>query len=532
LKKKVTDSDTKRKEANAIKKCRVNLVNVCNFNFADKQHIPVEQKEYINIKDDFYYRDNTIISIDSLKRDSVFCDAFAEMICITFKVNDLKNDFRQILKNELSDTIHLAGQDLSSEKIEEAFQLLGISRIEVDFWRRIFAHKGKQLIEPIENIEILKRRVLSNLDFELTDKYSEVDFESFSNNESFELISKISIELLLTVQQIVPQGILQYHKNKFIASIKDSEHVFKQLLWLKLSNMPAQQIGFISTLTKFNQSFISIIESKIESLKYELIVDYPTKICEWVKNHFDVDLNNKVIEDILFENKYKDLLLKNGIDESDIAEEQIRSLLYFENNTEKIEAYIKEYCSKEQAEDSNSQKGDENQTGTIIDASLVNSAKPASVKNGDSSNGTWVHSNQSDKTKKRRGKAAELLVYNTLKKDYGEKSVRWVSGNSTTPDKNDSLHYDIEYKNKNNEWKYLEVKAISDDNFIISNSEKDKGLAEPDKYEMALVKDTDIFIVKDIFKFNVGESFENNSKFTAQAKDYVFSFNINNLTKD
>lgn len=532
LKKKVTDLKTKQNEANAIKQCRVNLVNECKFNFEDKQHVPIEQKEYINIKNIFYYKDNTIISIDSLKRDSVFCDAFAEMICITFKVNDLKNDFRQILKNELSDTIHLSGQDLSSEKIEEAFQLLGISRIEIDFWRRIFSHKGKQLIEPIENLEVLKSRVLSNLDFELTDKYSEVDFESFSNNESFELISKISSELLLSVQQIVPQGISQYHKNKFVDSIKDNEHIFKQLLWLKLSNIEELQFDFISTLTKFNQNFISTIVSEIESLKYILIVDYTAEICKWVNKYFDVDLNNNVIEEILFENKYKDLLFENGIEESDIADEQIRSLLYFENNTEKIEAIIKKNCIKEQADDYNSQELDENQTGTIIDASLVNSAKPASVKNGTPTNGTWVHSNQSDKTKKRRGKAAELLVYNTLKKKYGKDNVKWVSGSSTTPDKNDNLHYDIEYKNKNNEWKYLEVKSISDDNFIISNAEKDKGLAEPDKYEMALVRDTNIFFVKDIFKFNVGESFENNSKFTAQAKDYVFSFNINNLTKD
>ncbi len=526
LKKKVADSETKRKEANAIKKCRINLVNDCSFNFADKQHVPVEQKEYINIKDDFYYRDNTITSIDSLKRDSVFCDAFAEMICITFKVNDLKNDFRLIFKNDLADTIHLAAQDLNSEKIEEAFQLLGISRIEIDFWRRIFGHKGKLLIEPIDNTETLKNSVLSNLYFELTDKYSEVDFELFSNNESFELIRKISKELILSIQQIVPQGILQYHKNKFVDSIKDSEHIFKQLLWLKISDMPELQIDFISILTKFNQSFITIIESEIESLKYELIVDYPTTVCDLVKKHFEVDLNVEVVEDIQIENKYTDLLINNNIEESDISDEQIRSLLYFDNNTAKIEAYIKEYCAKEKAEDSKSQKGNDNQMGAIIDASLVKSAKPFSDKNGDNSNGTWVHSNQSDKTKKRKGKAAELLVYNTLKKKYGKDNVKWVSGSSTTPDKNDKLHYDIEYKNENNEWKYLEVKAISDNMFIISNAEKDKGLAEPDKYEIALVKDTDIFIVKDIFKFNNGESFENNSKFIAQAKDYIFSFNI------
>ena len=34
-------------------------------------------------------------------------------------------------------------------------------------------------------------------------------------------------------------------------------------------------------------------------------------------------------------------------------------------------------------------------------------------------------------------------------------------------------------------------------------------------------------MVKDIFKFKQGESFESNSIFVAYAKDYVFSFNVN-----
>jgi hypothetical protein len=115
---------------------------------------------------------------------------------------------------------------------------------------------------------------------------------------------------------------------------------------------------------------------------------------------------------------------------------------------------------------------------------------------------------------------------------YGIENVKWVSGNSTTPDKNDKLHYDLEYKNEGGEWKYLEVKAMSDNQFIISGSEKDKGIAEPDKFEMALVNDNTIYMVKDIFKFNLGESFESNSKFVAYAKDYVFLFDVNSITEN
>jgi len=152
------------------------------------------------------------------------------------------------------------------------------------------------------------------------------------------------------------------------------------------------------------------------------------------------------------------------------------------------------------------------------------------ILNGSSNgNGSWVHSNQSDKGKRRKGKKAELLVYNTLVSEYGIENVKWVSGNSTTPDKNDKLHYDIEYKNRLGEWKYMEVKAISDDYFIISNGEKNKGLSEFNKYEMALVKNELIYVVKNLFEFNNGESFDNNSKFKCYPKDYIFTFNINDL---
>jgi hypothetical protein len=39
-------------------------------------------------------------------------------------------------------------------------------------------------------------------------------------------------------------------------------------------------------------------------------------------------------------------------------------------------------------------------------------------------------------------------------------------------------------------------------------------------------------MVKDIFKFKPGETFESNSKFVAYAKDYVFLFDVNSLTEN
>jgi hypothetical protein len=531
LKRRVTDFDTRRKESNAIKQCKIHLVNECNFSFADKTNVSIGQKEYININDDFYYKDNSIISIESIKRDSFFCDAFAEMMCIIFKVNDLKNDFRQILKNDLFDTVHLAHQDLAKDKIEEVFQLLGISRMEIEFWKRIFELKGKRLSEPVENLDVLESKIAEGLAFTLPDDYSSVDFETFGNDESYNLIKRLSIEQSLNLKQIIPHGILRYHLNKFTDTIKDLEYNFKQLLWFKFSNDLLSQSKFISVINEYNLELSSIIEDQITPLAFELNVNYPLYLGRLIQTHFNINIDDSYSPNIKIENLYNDLLLKYSMDETDLEDESTRSLLYFEGNTDVIEAFLKQqYLKEPNAESGN--HGADDIIGNIIDASLSKSNREVSLTKNGGSNRTWVHSKQSERAKSRSGKAAELLVYNALKKEYKVENVKWVSGNSTTPDKNDKLHYDILYKNSNNEWKYLEVKVISDDTFIISDSEKEMGLNEPDKYEMALVSERDIYIVKNLFKFFNGESFENNSKFTAQAKDYVFSFDINKITRD
>ncbi|MCD1117572.1 hypothetical protein [Chryseobacterium turcicum] len=66
----------------------------------------------------------------------------------------------------------------------------------------------------------------------------------------------------------------------------------------------------------------------------------------------------------------------------------------------------------------------------------------------------------------------------------------------------------IEYKNKSNKWKFVEAKTMSEDQFIVSASEKDKRTTEPDRFEMTLVKDNVIYMKKDIFKFKQGKTLE------------------------
>lgn len=528
LKRRLTEMENKKKEANVLKRCRIHIVHQCQYIFGDNEEISIEDKEFINVKDIFYYKDSSLRTIDELRRDSLFCDAFSEMMCIIFKVNDLKNDFRQILKNDFQDMIHVAKQDLDKEKIALAFQLLGISRVEIDFWRNIFSQKKQRLIEPIDNTEHLKKIVHENLNFSLPSDYFRIDFDTFENIESYNFIKSLCYELNLNLEEVIICGLYNYHKGKFISCIKDNEYKFKQCLWSSLNIEKNSQKHFISVLYSYNKDLINHIDDQIVQNKFEFEVNYLEIINCQIKRLFNkISLYQNLNENINIENLYIDLLNTHNIEENDLIDEEIRSLLYFKGNDQIIKKYIIENLQYEDESDVR-EKNNPKITGNLIPASLNKSGKNT-YKESNNGNGNWIHSEKEERKKKKSGKNAESFVYDTLVNKYGKENVKWVSGNSNTPDKNDKSHYDIEYRNDDKEWKYVEVKAFSGNSFIISEAEVEKALSEPNKYEMALVRGNDIYTINDLFRFECGETFDKNSKFHAHAKDYVFTFDLNAL---
>ncbi|MCS3799091.1 DUF3883 domain-containing protein [Niastella sp. OAS944] len=522
VKKSISDVDTKKREAKLLKQFKINIVVQCYFKFGDSEEITVEEKEFINIDDTFYYKTTAVTTAESLKKNSLFCDAFAEMMCIIFKVNDLKNDFRQLFRNDLHDTIHVANQDLGKDKIDEAYNLLGISRTEINFWKNIFRLKQKHLEDFVDNFETLKQKVRNSLGINLSANYSKADMENFSNKESFDLICQLCRELNLQVNQILLNGLLQWHRAQYVAGIKDLEFVFNQLLWEKLRDNVTEQKYYIAILNKYKNGLINEMKEIIDEGKYQLTIEYQKNLKTEILSRFHINLDQESLEKKTISNLYNKLLQQYKIEEIDLPEE-IRSLLYFEGNSSVIEECLKQQLSSDGNKDDSTERDE--LIGELFNASITkNTTKVPWPSSPSGSN--WVHSSLNDKGKKRAGKNAERLVYNTLKSKYGEENVKWVSGNSTTPHKSDQLHYDIEYKNEDGNWKYVEVKSFKEDRFIISGPEKEKGLAEPDKYEIALVMDKTIYMVNDIFQFKKGESFDNNSNFVAYPKDFFFVFNV------
>lgn len=524
LRKKLTENNNKQNEARLLRQCKIEIVDHCFFSFTANEETEIESKEFINRQDTFYYRQTEQATIDSLKKDSIFCDAFAEMMCIVFKINDLKNDFRQILKNDLADTNHLALQDIGREKLDEAYRLLGVPRYEVDFWQRIFRLTGKRLAEPIENTAALRSQVLQQLNFNLPENYERADVENFANKDAVDLVTAICDELRIDLAEILPSGFYLYHKKQLTNFIKDWEYQFKQLLWHKLNGLPAHQSGFIQELNAYNNELIHLMEPSIEAIRYEFNVSYCSLLRSLVLQHYQIDLDKITDEQADIRIHYETLLATYAINETDIEDEAMRSLLFFPGNDDALTAYLNAHFDQRKVDAEEEGDNHPPRIGTIVKSTLTKGSIIIG-SNGGRKNG-WLHSGRKDAAKKRSGKKAEQLVYQTLVDCYTKEHVRWVSGYSTTPDKNDRLHYDIEYKNEEGHWKYLEVKVISDDQFIISSPELEMGLAHADNYELALVDGETIYLVKDIFRFAEGESLENNSRFIANPKDYIFSVHV------
>ena len=94
--------------------------------------------------------------------------------------------------------------------------------------------------------------------------------------------------------------------------------------------------------------------------------------------------------------------------------------------------------------------------------------------------------------------------------------------------KTDAKHYDLEYKKEGDtEWRFLEVKKDSGGYFFLSKAEKETALSKinVEKYDIAIVDDSTIHIIKSPFNFN-DESFEQNTKFYAEPTEYKINFKI------
>jgi hypothetical protein len=526
LKKEINNRESIQENVGLIKNCKILLVDECDYYYRDSNKRFLDCNDFIKQKNVFYLRPPLEKEFKDLVKNSELSDAFSEILSVHFDVSELKNDFRILFRNELQDSRHLIRNDFDDDKIAKINEYMGIPAVEVSFWSNIFLLKNKKLPENISRHEQLIQSISDQLRIDVKDKLSKVNFEFCDNLETFNFISFIAKDLGIAIENFYPHGLLKWHEEQLLNAREDFENVFKAIVWDNLCLEKSLQQSFLSKIDKYVRTPIGALLPAEN--KYILIINYKELLYRWVAKNLKIDLDSTHTANHTPVIQYGDLLRKYNFDRNSIDNDRILSLLYFEGNEEQIEQYLIEntVVVDPNNEAETESEDDDNTEVIIVELSSDLNNGPSVKRKEKGKKKRKTHSKKEDEQKELKGKEAEIKVFANFKKQYGEKNVKWVSSYSDTTDKDDNLQYDIKYRDESGTWKHVEVKSLSNNSFILSNPEKEHGIKQKGKYELALVDGVKIYRVFNPFNFENGESFDSNRSFTASPKDYTLHFKI------
>lgn len=520
-----------KNEADELKKVDIQLVSSLKYNIEEGEPKDLLPGEFLPnpTSQGFYLCVEENTTLDIVKDTPKICEAFAEILCVLFKVNDHKDNYRTIFKdkNSLKDTIFTIEVNSLNEHYNKALELLGISMDEINFWSKIYDFKGKEFPKTIKDSDELAELVFNDLDFKLSKEFANIDYGNFDSQLSIDFLKVITSEFGITVSDIFDEdfkGILEYHKTCFVTAIFDCKEDFNSSLWKYLNENRTKQKRLISLQEKYESLTDSkMIKAALFENRFELDLNYIELLKNFVKSEFGFEIIDEGENHVItIQSEYKLLLKEYKIDEVDIENSEDRSLLYFKGNDDEILALLTAIQESNNGESSN--ENDEDVTGEIIYSSS-NKVTPNTSNGKGRKKGGWNHSDKDVKRNKTSGKKAEQLVYNSLRKSDDVSKVEWVSSFSNTSDKSDTKHYDIRYKLiDNTSWKYLEVKAFNGSYFHLSKSEKREAIKRGKDYEIALVFNGQVHILRDYFEEDI--DFDNNDLFYAAPSDYIISLKL------
>ncbi|MEO8255690.1 MAG: hypothetical protein ABI554_15020, partial [Flavobacterium sp.] len=467
-------------------------------------------------------------TLDGLKRLSLFCDLIAEIICVVFKVADLKNTYRRIFKDGVKETLHILKSDEKEYLLEEAKKMLGISEEELCFWKKVFPGK----VSDGDNELSFINSITDNLGVPLPSFYKNIEFSNLGTKTGVDFLKWLSNQVTMKLEDVITLKELEsWHIQQFNNYNKNYFNLFEQLLWVKCaaSSDRNNKEHFFNNLIRFDNEVNNIYAHFANQNNIILEPKYDDLVIKWTADKFQIDLRLVIAEEIDASTKYKNILKEYSFGESIEDMEKIiksenpslYSLMHFDG----FENEVKLECSK-QTTAKTSEYGEpdvnDNHEGTaltIVEGSLSNGSFSSSNGSRSGHKGGSYNS-KGDRNKAASGKKQEDKVkYCLLKQGY------LVNHIST---KTDAKHYDLEYKKAGDtEWRFLEVKKDSGGFFFLSKAEKETVISKinVDKYDIAIVGDSTIHIIKSPFNFN-DESFEQNTKFYAEPTEYKINFKI------
>ncbi|MFH6951431.1 DUF3883 domain-containing protein [Flavobacterium sp. FlaQc-51] len=498
--------------SNLIRSSSIKIVANLHYSINGGNLKKLLPNEFINNeKHIFYISAEANYSFEQLKNTPAFCEAFAEILCVVFEVNENKDDFRNIFKDkeDLKDSTYLIETKLLTDKFEEACALLGIDKNEVLFWKAVTKEKIAVFPENIANISELKTNILNSIDYQLPDYYELVDFELFSNQQSFDFIEDLCSSQNINLLEIKDKldsfpGLKHFHLSKFIQTAIDLEIWWNKAWWLDLSiKSKEEQIGFENKRNLYFDSAYEIIRILADQFTWKVEINYEKELLYELTSKFEILIQIEKLAALQLEHKYNELITEFNISTEELNLE-LKSLLFFEGHEEYLRFAFNEITKVDVEENDNTEHAEPIEVNAIITSIDICSAPAINPKDIFGNKKGKTHSKKRELQNHKAGKRAEKLVRDKLMELYPDGEIRWISGNSEDNGSklDDTKGYDITYKKikTDKQWKYLEVKSSSSGNrFIISANEVAVGIENKENYHLALVSGLNISIVEDFF---------------------------------
>jgi hypothetical protein len=537
----IKSQDERRSSARSLEEMEILLVDDCHYSVSDNGRQQLRPGQFIHDDDKRYYFrvPESVSKLDKLKENMGFRDAFAEIFCVLFKVTDLRISFRNIIALGLNDTAHTVRTEHDEALIKDAEDLLFVNVAEMNFWKRIYNFLGKEMPYKKSSKDKFIESVKKDLSISIPAFYEKLDLEQPLDDYFVAFLLYLEKKLSVPLKISAPTSLYNFHIEKLIHLFDNYEGLVIFKLWQKHT----ADIKLHKTFKKEREKYLAhktdFVQKLAKAMQYKGNLSYDKLARNFIREKTGVvgEAENETYE--IIAELYQDLKKQFAEEWFGLSKEQ-QSLAFFKGHREELRSALRKIRQDEQPDEEDDAETSSSDASPFLPPPVEPSGgKPQVnfIKLTKKEDFKILHSTRKKgsggafdlripRRQQHAGKEAEKLVMDLLVVVYGRTNVSWVSGNSNEATQDDTLGYDIKYReNADANWILVEVKNAAADSFIISSYEVGIGLKNKHKYHLALIKDRQVSMVKDFFMDDDwNKDFTIDAEYQAVPKDWFVSF--------
>ena len=508
-------------------------VTVCKLEKFETVYLRKNNAAYIQVPEEYGI-------FSQLVKDFDFADAVAELITVILDVNDDKDFYRDLFRENTL----IREKKMRVDKNDENLELLNAARrkfkaeinIRDEFWMTLSAIMRTNISDEPRADDMLVA-----LGFEIGFDVG-VDYANINEYAEFVIgvFRALNIDLpAYNNQSVHTINIVDYWRKMLVEKAKNYKNRYLANIYHEIKDDEDNVTQYEDYCNNYDSSQYDIENSVYVDIDEVFESEHGVSFAEL--DAYDDGMISALIE-----------TAKAKVGESDMA------FIFANYSLSMVNAHLLFDCIDEltisraeelPAESTSHSKPSQPTIYDLIEAAFSTDAvgisevstqvkATTSTSSSSKANGSHkgrVYSEQTEKTKKEHGMAGEIAVFKELMQLYPE-TARWISGNAQQANRtdkgDDSCGYDMYYVDESGVKQYVEVKASKSEEIIFSLSDNELkfALSHSKNYEIFYVVIGDdgkpkheIWRLGHLFDFDDDEELMHNDRFTIESKEYCIS---------